>query len=508
MRIKYLERRINPMGKQKAKAQKRAKTLHKALACVVPANHIKVERAKAVLAPYQDAMVFFIHHMNRQLLMGEYIVPHTSLKPADLKTPMNARYVQEAYTQAHSAFTSYLGWLTRKVRGLITDSPLDDGTKTLFYRLNHQKAWYKKTVELEWDVTPNGELLVPIGKTPQKGNMRISKAVDAEELWLMRRLVKRAKQWISLPNLSHVTSINLSAQTMELQPSRNSFAFWLNLSTLEKGKRVLLPLSRNHYLEQELKKGKLNKQVQVKFKEDGTITVSPIVEQETTKLRTEGDALGLDWGMVNLFTTSDGRRLGGKILQKLRIYDKLLMEIQKELQQKKEPLKKNPEYQRLQSKIRSLVKNEIGRVLNNLAKEDLKELVVEKLNFAGGSMSRTMNRLLTRAGRKALKDKLVRLNEEQGVTITEVQAAYTSQMCAHCGYVDRKNRPNQKTFHCQCCGHTCNADVNAAFNILQRRSLKISLSSRSDKRKTLKERLLEAHSKMCPSGKHLSMVSL
>jgi len=496
------------MGKQKAKAKKRAKTLHKVIACVVPANHIKVERAKAVLAPYQNAMTFFIHHMNQQLLMGENIVSHTSLKPADLQTPLSARYVQEAYTQANAAFNSYLGWLTHKVRGLITDSSLDDDTKTLFYRLNARKKWYYKTIELDWDVTPDGELLVPIGKTPQKSNVHISKAVDSKDLWLLRRMVKKAKQWLSLPNLSCVTSINLSAKTMELQPSGNSFAFWLNLATLEKGKRVLLPLTHNFYLEHELKKGKLNKQVQVKFKEDGTITVSPIIEQETVELRTKGNDLGLDWGMVNLFTTSDGRRLGGKMLQKLRIYDKLLMQIQAELQQSNQSLKKNPEYQHLQSKIRSFAKNEIGRILNNLAKEDLKELVVEKLNFAGGGMSRAMNRLLTRAGRKALRAKLERLNEEQGVTTTEVQASYTSQMCARCGYINRKNRQSQAKFKCQCCGHTCNADVNAAFNILQRRSLKINLSNRSDKRKTLKERLLDAHSKMCPSGKHLSMVSL
>ena len=281
------------MGKQKAK--KRAKTLHKAIVCATPANCIKAERAKAVLAPYQDAMSFFIHHMNKQLLLGEAIVSHTSLKPADLQSPLSARYVQEAYTQANAAFTSYLGWLTRKVRGLITGSSLDDDTKTLFYRLNAQQKWYKKTVELDWDITPDSELLVPVGKTPQKDNMRISKAVASKDLWLLRRLVKKAKQWLNLPNLSRVTNINLSAQTMELQPSGNSFAFWLNLATLEKGKRVVLPLTRNSYLEQELKKGKLNKQVQVKFKEDGTIAVSPIIEQETVELRTEGEALGLDW---------------------------------------------------------------------------------------------------------------------------------------------------------------------------------------------------------------------
>ena len=94
------------MGKQKVKAKQRAKTLHKAIACVVPATHVKVERARAVLAPYQNAMTFFIHHMNQQLLMGEDIVSHTRLKPADLQTTLSARYVQEAYTQANAAFIS------------------------------------------------------------------------------------------------------------------------------------------------------------------------------------------------------------------------------------------------------------------------------------------------------------------------------------------------------------------------------------------------------------------
>ena len=242
------------MGKQKAKAKKRAKTLHKVIVCATPANHIKVERAKAVLVPYQNAMTFFIHHMNKQLLEGHEIGRYTSLKPADLQSPLSTRYVQEAYTQANAAFTSYLGWLSRKVRGLITGSSLDDDTKTLFYRLNAQQKWYKKTVELDWDITPDGERLVPVGKTPQMGNIRMSKSVDSKDLWLLRRMVKKAKQWLNVPNLSRVTSINLSAQTMELQPSGNSFAFWLNLATLEKGKRVLLPLTRNSYLEQELKK--------------------------------------------------------------------------------------------------------------------------------------------------------------------------------------------------------------------------------------------------------------
>lgn len=49
-----------------------------------------------------------------------------------------------------------------------------------------------------------------------------------------------------------------------------------------------------------------------------------------------------------------------------------------------------------------------------------------------------------------------------------VSAAYTSQMCARCGYADKANRPTQEQFMCQACGHTDHADLNAASNIARR----------------------------------------
>jgi putative transposase len=41
------------------------------------------------------------------------------------------------------------------------------------------------------------------------------------------------------------------------------------------------------------------------------------------------------------------------------------------------------------------------------------------------------------------------------------------QQCSECGHVDTDNRPSQAVFHCQACGHTENADTNAAKNILR-----------------------------------------
>jgi putative transposase len=58
--------------------------------------------------------------------------------------------------------------------------------------------------------------------------------------------------------------------------------------------------------------------------------------------------------------------------------------------------------------------------------------------------------------------------EEAGGTVLEVPAAYTSQTCSACGTVDAASRRTQSVFCCVVCGHTENADVNAAKNILSK----------------------------------------
>ena len=52
--------------------------------------------------------------------------------------------------------------------------------------------------------------------------------------------------------------------------------------------------------------------------------------------------------------------------------------------------------------------------------------------------------------------------------VVKVDPAYTSQTCAECGHVNKENRKTQATFQCTACGHTANADRNAAVNILDR----------------------------------------
>ncbi len=53
-----------------------------------------------------------------------------------------------------------------------------------------------------------------------------------------------------------------------------------------------------------------------------------------------------------------------------------------------------------------------------------------------------------------------------GTEVVKVSAAYTSQTCSSCRSVDPRSRESQARFRCTSCGHSENADVNAAKNIL------------------------------------------
>lgn len=50
----------------------------------------------------------------------------------------------------------------------------------------------------------------------------------------------------------------------------------------------------------------------------------------------------------------------------------------------------------------------------------------------------------------------------KGKRLVSVPAAYSSQTCSRCGYTHQDNRAHQALFVCQVCGHTDNADFQAA----------------------------------------------
>jgi putative transposase len=84
------------------------------------------------------------------------------------------------------------------------------------------------------------------------------------------------------------------------------------------------------------------------------------------------------------------------------------------------------------------------------------------------SQKRGLNRSILNQGWGGFDFLLSYKMEERGGRVVKVNPAYTSQTCSECGVVDARSRKSQAIFECIECGHTANADGNAAKNILRR----------------------------------------
>ena len=74
----------------------------------------------------------------------------------------------------------------------------------------------------------------------------------------------------------------------------------------------------------------------------------------------------------------------------------------------------------------------------------------------------SLNRGILETGWAGLGHKL----DYKARALGKVNPRNTSITCCPCGNVDKNNRKTQAVFKCLACGHTCNADTNAALNIL------------------------------------------
>ncbi len=447
----------------------------------VAANPGKLAALRVLFPQFRCAMGYLAAMSRRELLTGEQLV-HWRVMPNDqvgFPTELSARQLKSAQNMVHANVS---GWLVRvqdRLRELVTGSTMPDHDKTVLYRINARKAWWVPALELPWRV--DGDRLVPVehsrlAMTPEV----VWIAVAPEMLKLARRLAKHAQQQIRFPNLSRVNTVTLDGIVARVEPARSAtqrgrVSYWVKVASLVRGKPVQVPLICNPRFTRELEAardrgGKLCSAVQLHHTENG-VEVSLITEQPDTALRTTGSVLGIDFGFSSaLFATSEGQLLGRAMLARLREFDAVLEPLAADLQRRGVALKADPTYRKLQARIGDFVANEIGRLLNRLAADDVRELVVERLDFRGGGLSRRMNRLCTRTGRRVLKARLQRLTQRHGITVTVVPAPYSSRQCSGCGYVHKTNRKSQARFVCGFCGKKLHADVNASRTVASRRS--------------------------------------
>lgn len=203
---------------------------------------------------------------------------------------------------------------------------------------------------------------------------------------------------------------------------------------------------------------------------------------ETNEKESTGDPVGIDLGVEKLVTLSNGKSYDG--VKPLKNNEKKLAKLQRVLSKKKKFSnnwkKQKQKITALHSYIANVRTNQLHKLSSDLVKnhtlvvlEDLKTKNMTK--SSKGSIDKPgkkvkqksgLNKSILDMGWHKFKTFLEYKSELYKTQVSFVNPKYTSQMCFECGYVDSENRKNQSTFKCVKCGHSDNADINAAKNIL------------------------------------------
>lgn len=243
--------------------------------------------------------------------------------------------------------------------------------------------------------------------------------------------------------------------------------FWINVSTLEKGKPVLVPLFCNEYFLQQ--DGDIKKFVRIS-REQNDLNFALVMDIEKKEYTPLTDKIGVDIGLINLFATDQGHLFGHSLYPYLKDLDAQIQKLEKERRRRGLSVK-SKRYDKLICKLRNFLKNEMFRCLNRLVElYRPARIVLENLDFLQPNMSKTMNRLIRRFGLRFIKEKLELLKENYGIEIEYVHAAYTSKCCSECGYISPTNRKDRDTFICDFCHTNLYSDVVGARNVLVRSS--------------------------------------
>ena len=257
------------------------------------------------------------------------------------------------------------------------------------------------------------------------------------------------------------TSVSLDQRTFRWIPEKES------ISVSTHAGRLVLPVRIGQY-QRELLAGKNPTSATLVYSKRKRHFYIHIVVSTTVPEPHGIRCVGVDRGLKNLATTSDGLVFpGGAILARRRHFRRL-----RESLQRKGTKGAKRTLRRLSGKERRWMRD-VNHTLAKRIVESLKPgdvLVLEDLKYI---------RQRIQAAKKLRPDfhswafgQLQAFLEykalARGIPVLYVDPRNTSRQCPRCGHISQENRLIQSTFRCQACGFQHHADIVASINIARR----------------------------------------
>lgn len=389
--------------------------------------------------------------------------------------------------------------LSKKITKTLSRVAVEQSASTIKSNWTTTKKKVKKAIAQNENLTEDDKryLYLCLKHTPTLYNILNYKKVDYATDYLkdlkidvhrlnnlLRRYIRRYK------TKSHTNKANviLTSNLYKFNSNNNSFMF----SGKAKHSRIEISLIGNIPKLKgtlELVKSQKSNQYYLHIPLDRIITKKRMTD--------ESEILGLDVGITDLITLSNGSVYGANSSElfyvlsdnlvnknrsrlfsyKRKLEQRILIEQDQSKKSILEQKLKNLEENNLGSKKRiskiskykSRIASHINCELNKMIKEeDIEEIVREDLNWSSKKKNvsrKQQNRFSTWAKGILLERLSVKL-AEKGIKETVVNPAYTSQVCCKCNHLGSRNG---KVFKCSNCNLSIDADFNASINIKKRK---------------------------------------
>ncbi len=181
-----------------------------------------------------------------------------------------------------------------------------------------------------------------------------------------------------------------------------------------------------------------------------------------------GKSIGLDLGITNLATLSDGTKIQAPKPLKFKL--KKLQRLSKQLSRKQKGsnnrAKAKTKLSRLHYQISCIRKDFLHKLTTNLIKT-YDTIAIEELNVKGMVKNRKLSRSINDLGFYELKRQLIYKANQWGKTIKSVDRFFaSSKTCSYCGQKVEILPLSVRKWTCTHCNTTHDRDINASVNIL------------------------------------------
>lgn len=432
-------------------------------------NQIKIDIIELISSAYAKEKQHWLNIFQQQDYVG-FVKKHRVVRDdfikKNYKSPygLQARMWKLALTDAAEMMYKYWESIFKKVKNTIHNNKnLDDEQR-------HYCFWLLK----DYQKLPAILIAQPIEFKTLSAEKR------RQALRFLQKTIKKHRK--NYPVIKLNRSFTLDADCYSIfEHNRKQY---IKIMTLTKGQRIAIPLMGNT---------KVQGNIRLVLNHDKAL-VHYTAATKTKNRADNENVIALDFGYTEVLTDSDANHYGegfGKNITAHSDWLKCKMQRRNKLYALQKKYALSPDKIK-QKKAENILKNNLGRkkfddtverckatslkIINTsfnqmLDKTSAKIIISEDLThpFRYGN-NKTWNRRFSSWLRNALQERLAFKALVKGFDHKQVNAAYSSQTCPNCGFVDAANRcsHNKDKFICQYCKTTGHSDVFAAINLKAR----------------------------------------